>query len=166
MTSTIYVLDTNIFIDAAQRYYSFDLVPGFWDKLIDLAKNRKIVSIDKVKEEIDNGKEKDSLRLWADNKFQEWFLSTEQPDVINAYREIIEWVAGQNQLLTKAKEEFASCADGWLIAYAKAYGYIVVTDETKDLKCRNRVKIPNVCLAFDIPYVNTFQMLRQLNVKM
>ena len=28
-----------------------------------------------------------------------------------------------------------------------------------------KVPIPNVCLEFDIPYVNTFEMLNDLNVR-
>jgi hypothetical protein len=30
-----YLLDTNVFITAKQRYYGFQLCPGFWDWLID-----------------------------------------------------------------------------------------------------------------------------------
>ena len=26
----MYVLDTNVFIDAANAYYAFDLAPGYW----------------------------------------------------------------------------------------------------------------------------------------
>ncbi len=29
-----YVLDANVFIDAHQNYYAFDICPGFWNALI------------------------------------------------------------------------------------------------------------------------------------
>ena len=29
----MYLLDTNVFIEAKNRYYSFDLAPGFWEWL-------------------------------------------------------------------------------------------------------------------------------------
>ena len=32
----MYVLDTNVFIDAANAYYAFDLAPGYWDFLVQL----------------------------------------------------------------------------------------------------------------------------------
>ena len=32
----MYVLDTNVFIDAANAYYAFDLAPGYWDFLVRL----------------------------------------------------------------------------------------------------------------------------------
>ena len=30
----MYVLDSNTFIDAKNRYYGFDIVPSFWNELI------------------------------------------------------------------------------------------------------------------------------------
>jgi len=30
----VYVLDANMCIEAAQRYYAFDLAPGFWQALL------------------------------------------------------------------------------------------------------------------------------------
>jgi hypothetical protein len=29
-----YLLDSNVFIEAYRRYYSFDICPGFWDCLV------------------------------------------------------------------------------------------------------------------------------------
>lgn len=29
----MYLLDANVFIEAKNRYYGFDLAPGFWDWL-------------------------------------------------------------------------------------------------------------------------------------
>jgi len=50
-----YVLDTNVFIDASRSYYSFEFGSKFWDFLIDNARNNKIISIDKVYDEIKQG---------------------------------------------------------------------------------------------------------------
>lgn len=33
MSDAIFLLDTNVFIEAHQRYYGLDLCPGFWDAL-------------------------------------------------------------------------------------------------------------------------------------
>jgi len=48
----VYVLDANVFIEAAQRYYAFDLAPGFWQALLDHAKDGRIQSIDRVSVEL------------------------------------------------------------------------------------------------------------------
>ncbi|HHX95367.1 MAG TPA: DUF4411 family protein, partial [Clostridia bacterium] len=65
-----------------------------------------------------------------------------------------------------AKAEFASVADSWLIAYSKAYDFTIVTNEQYQPHIKRRIPIPNVCNAFSIDCVNTFEMLRALNVKL
>ena len=75
------------------------------------------------------------------------------------------WSQGQAQFTDAAKAEFASVADGWLVAYALAKGCVVVTLEQFDAKIRRRVKVPNACQAFGVKYVDTFQMMRELGVR-
>ena len=60
---------------------------------------------------------------------------------------------------------FAQGADGWLVACAKQNGYKVVTQEVLDPLRKNGVPIPNVCQAFNVSFVDTFKMLRELDVK-
>ena len=50
----MYVLDTNVFIDAANAYYAFDLAPGYWDFLVQLFDSHHAVSIKSVYDEIDS----------------------------------------------------------------------------------------------------------------
>jgi hypothetical protein len=158
-----FVLDTNVFISAMRGYYAFDLAPGFWKSLEGHAENGRILSIDYVKEELERGK--DQLAQWAKNDFSHAFISTDDKDVQESYREIMTWVQGQDQFLDAAKAEFARGADGWLVAYAKAKGCIVVTLETIDPDIKRKVKIPNVCQAFSVQFVDTFEMLRRLGVQ-
>jgi hypothetical protein len=75
------------------------------------------------------------------------------------------WVQAQNQFSPAAKADFANGADGWLVAYARAKGCVVVTQEVPAPDARRKVPIPNVCQAFDVPFVNTFEMLRALGVQ-
>ena len=76
------------------------------------------------------------------------------------------WVQGQDQFSDAAKADFARGADGWLVAYAKAKGCIVVTLETINLDIKRKVPIPNVCQAFGVQFVDTFEMLRRLGVQL
>ncbi|MFN8864329.1 MAG: DUF4411 family protein [Flavobacteriales bacterium] len=48
----VYVLDSNFFIQAHRVYYPIDVASGFWDKVMQLAHERKVISIDKVKAEL------------------------------------------------------------------------------------------------------------------
>ena len=84
MTSApTYILDANVFIEAAKRYYAFDIAPLFWDGLKLHANAGRVKSIDRVKDEIDRGN--DQLKDWANNDFHLWFDSTDVGDVISEY---------------------------------------------------------------------------------
>ena len=159
----IYLLDANVFIEAANRYYAFDLVGSFWKELVNKAEEGRIESIDKVKSEI-NDKE-DQLQEWADSDFLPWFMATGQADVLTTYGKIMRWT-DDGVFSDKAKKDFAdqSKADAWIVAYAMAKRRVVVTHEQYEPNAKRRVLIPNVCHMFGIRYLNTFQMLRELNI--
>jgi hypothetical protein len=125
MADTRYLLDSNIFMTAVRQYYPFDLVPGFWRCLEEHAKTGRVQSIDHVKEELLRGK--DDLADWAKNVFDGAFAPTSDPDVLAVFGQIMAWAQSQSQFMPAAKAEFAGCADGWLVAYAKVHGFVVVT---------------------------------------
>lgn len=85
--------------------------------------------------------------------------------MIELFSSVIAWVNAQPQFAQAAKAEFASVADGWLVAYAKVNGMTVVTHEEFAPDVKKRVPLPNVCIEFDVEYVNTFEMLNDLGVK-
>jgi hypothetical protein len=162
----VYVLDSDVFMTAARTYYAFDLVPAFWQELVQQAHNGRLRSIDRVKDEIGRGKDK--LAQWAKNDFRGWFAPTDVDSIIQEYRSVMKWGLGHGQFTDAAKAEFADerNADPWLVAYAKATGGIVVTNEKFDANVRRRIKIPNVCHAFGVAYVDVFQMLRALGLRL
>jgi hypothetical protein len=75
------------------------------------------------------------------------------------------WVQDQSQYTAAAKAEFANEPDGWLVAYAMAKGRTVVTHEVLASDARRNVPIPNLCEPFQIRYIDTFVMLRELEVR-
>ncbi|MDC3411862.1 DUF4411 family protein [Aquibacillus sp. 3ASR75-11] len=160
-----YLLDANVFIEAHRRYYAFDIAPSFWTTLQKLAEDEKIISIDRVKGEIIGSDQEDLLGKWANDSFSKWFMSTDDEKVFDAFGQVINWAQTNEQFHESAKSEFASVADSWLVAYAKAYNLTVVTHEEFKREIKKRILIPNVCRAFEIPYINTFEMLRRLNAR-
>lgn len=163
MAGAVYVLDANVFIEAARRYYAFDLVPAFWVGLEKYAQSGQILSIDRVKAELANGK--DELATWTKHTWNNAFQPTDEPAVIRAFGHIMNWV--QTQPYTDAaKAELADCADGWLVAYAMVHATVVVTHEVFSVDKKNRVKIPNLCKQFNVRYINTFEMLRELGTRL
>lgn len=159
-----YVLDSNVFIEAHKRYYAFDICPGFWEWLSHRSTRSGIVSIDRVKAEI-VGYE-DPLSDWAESTAPpELFVSTEEQDVVKAHGRVMDWVRENPQFRPQARRKFAVGADGWLVAYAIVYDAVLLTDEVYDKDAKKVVKIPNVCKEFGVCYMNTFKMLRQLQVR-
>ena len=162
MTSK-YLLDANVFIEAHKRYYAFDIAPAFWNNLALVAQDGLVMSIDKVYDEIDTKNRE--LKEWAASSFKEW-KNTKQRDVVDGYARIIQWTKGQN-FKEAAVAEFADSnnADAWVISYALTKKLTVVTEERLNLNSKRRVLIPNVCEEFNIRYVDTFQMLRELGIR-
>ncbi len=156
-----YILDANIFIEAKRRYYAFDLCPGFWKSLLYHNSKGNLVSIDRVKKELLEGK--DNLATWS-KQAAGLFASTESKLVTTAYRDIIQWVQSQERFFDAAKSRFADDPDAWVIAYAKANNVVVATEEKSAPKSRKEVKIPDVCKHFNIKSTDTFDMLRKLEV--
>ena len=164
MAQVSYVLDANVFVEAARRYYAFDLVPRFWECLRKHAVDGRVLSIDRVKGELEQGN--DELAEWVTRSFAEAFASTDDANVVEAFREIMAWVHSQDQFTDPVKTQFAASADGWLVAYARVHECTVVTHESFSADVKSKVKIPNVCKAFEVPWVDTFAMLRGLGAKL
>ena len=157
-----FVLDANVFIEAHQKYYAFDICPGFWLALVRQHDARRVFSIDKIKDELVG--QNDALSEWAAETAPDtFFKGTADIDVANAYRQMVNWAQAEQQFTPQAKAAFAAVADGWVVAYAKANGLIVVTHEEFAPDAQKKVPIPNVCLEFEVAYCNTFKMLRELS---
>ena len=159
--SKCFVLDANVFITAHQQYYRFDVCPGFWDALVRQHEAQRACSIDKVRDEL--FELNDELTRWAKRKaLESFFKGTADKAVIDAFRQMVNWVQSQDQFTSEAKAEFASVADGWVVAYAMANDLTVVTLEEYAADVKRKVPIPNICLEFKVPYVNTFEMLEAM----
>ena len=158
-----YLLDANAFIEAKNRYYGFDICPGFWSSLLAQHDAKRIVSIDRIAEELKE--QDDEVKNWVGNIATDtFFKKTEDQAVIDMFQKMVNWAYGQSQFTESAKTEFASVADGWVVAYAAVNGLIVVTHE-QFADAKRKIPIPNVCIEFDVEYVNTFEMLRALGEK-
>ena len=159
----VFVLDTNVFIEANRRYYAQSLCPGFWECLKHYCTEGHVLSIDRVRTEILINA--DDLSDWINRTQVELFVSTADPLIVNAFTEMMDWVQRNQQFQHQAKEEFASVADGWLAAYARVHNAVVVTHEALRPDARKRVPLPNVCRQFRVDWQDTFEMLSDLNVR-
>src|ERR1017187_10012537 len=62
--------------------------------------------------------------------------------------------------------DFLAKADCWIIAHAVAKRGTVVTRESKVDKTSQTPKVPNVCETFDVPFIQTFELLKLLKFKL
>lgn len=151
-----YLLDANVFIQAKRLHYGMDFCPAFWDWLNEQNRAGHVFSIKKVAEELAAGN--DDLSTWAAQMGDKFFLSPD-PSMLSALSEVSQWVQGQNYR-PAAVSTFLQDADYYLIAYALAHQYVVVTHEVPSDGVR-QVKIPNVCIGMQVEYMTPFQMLRK-----
>lgn len=159
-----FLIDADVFIQAYRQYYPFEVVPGFWEALIRYHRNGRLASIDRVKRELELGK--DDLARWAAREMPPGaWLRTDQPAVVQQYGKIMTWVQAQQQFMPAAKADFARGADGWLVAYAKVEDWRVVTQEVAAPDAKKKVPIPNVCQEFGVAFGNVFGMLKQLGAR-
>lgn len=160
-----YILDSNFFIQAHRSIYPLDVVQSFWLKVKKLSEDGTIVSVDKVKKEIfDNSAHEDDLKLWCDSNLpSDFFITTDS--VLNNYISIVSWANSMSHhYAANAIQDFleTDLADPWLVAFAMSNNWTIVTYEKSEPNRKNRIKIPEVCNKFNIRYINTIEMLREL----
>jgi len=161
----IFVVDSDIFITAKNLYYAFDICPGFWESLIHHHMKGRVFSIDRVRSELLAGRKTEDLVAWVKDKLPaSFFLEVDTEAVASAYTEIMMWAQRHPVYFDYAKAKFATGADGWLVAYAKVHGAIVVTNEQPAPGSKKEIKLPDVCDRFGVKRENVFSMLRALKV--
>ena len=152
----MYVLDTNVFIDAANAYYAFDLAPGYWDFLVQLFDSHHAVSVKSVFDELGEAGDGDPLKDWARANKQHFVAPDSR--VVACYQRVIAWA--KNNYDSPAVVEFQRVADSWIVAHALAHGWVVVTHEKSAPRSKRRIKIPDACVALGVECLNPFMMLR------
>lgn len=159
-----YLLDANFFIQAHRVYYPFDVVPGFWNSLIELANAGTVGSIDKVGAELFTNE--DDLAVWCQDHLPENFFG-DSTQAIPQYRFVIQWAINRQQYTQPALDHFANAAvaDAWLAAVALKSGAVLVTHEVSSPDSKSSIKLPDVCIAHGVRYVNTISMYRELGLK-
>ena len=111
-TAAIFVLDANVFIEAATRYYAFDLTPAFWEQLVAHGNAGRLCTVKRVADEIAFP---DELRAWLDSSFLACIKDSSTPATMSHYAALMQWAQGQ-PFTDAAKDEFAAVADAWLVA--------------------------------------------------
>jgi hypothetical protein len=158
---TCYLLDANVFIQAKNWGYDFDLVPAFWTWTEQRHSLGTVYTVEKVAAEVEDGN--DQLATWMTNQPKTFKLGLESVDVASL-QTLSSWVAGQSYK-PGAVAEFLSAGDYYITAQAHARGWTVVTHEQPRPASSKKVKIPDVCNGTGVAWLSPFQMLKNENVK-
>jgi hypothetical protein len=159
-----FLIDSNVFIQAKNFHYRFGFCQGFWQWLTEAHHAGLIFSIDKVRQELNDGDKNDPVRLWVDDLPESFFIAdTHDIAVMQAYRQVMQWNVSNNHYRQQAKDEFARFdkADAFLIAAAKAHGFIVVTHEASKPESKRRVLIPDAGNEFNVKSIMIYDLLSQ-----
>ncbi|HEX7236441.1 MAG TPA: DUF4411 family protein [Gammaproteobacteria bacterium] len=122
-----------------ERYYAFDICPGFWNGVLREHHDGRVRSIDRIKNELLLGRKDEDLVLWVTNEVPPSFFGDSNADqVSSAFADVMLWVQRTTQYLDRAKAKFATEADGWLVAYSMVNESTVVTNEQPRPESRSR----------------------------
>ena len=154
----IYCLDTNVFIQAWTKYYHIDFFGDYWRKLDELAQAGVVFATSEVKREID--KIDDTLKDWLGER--DYFFKDIDDSVQSCIAEVFQ-DPNHHRLVDSTKQR--SIADPWVIAHAMAEDAIVVTKEQFEINTTKRIKIPNVCEAMGVEWIDDFEMVRRLGMQ-
>ncbi|TXJ41041.1 DUF4411 family protein [Brachyspira pilosicoli] len=146
----IYCLDTNFFIELWNKHYSPEMFIDFWDKLIDIAKDKKCYIPIQVYEEIiqiDDNVEKYIKR----NK--DFFVCSYTEEIESNLSSLYQDEYTYNLIDNKKLKNYA---DIFVLAYAKHYNSIVVTFDGKLINC---------CKNHNIEYIYPYDFIKKNNFK-
>ena len=170
-TDEKFLIDSNTFMTAARQFYSYDIVPTFWEIFDQEIVNGNIVLLDLVLDELNEGN--DLLKKWVYER-RDMFIQCKHKDrkVIDKYTEVMQFINDCGFYNDKGLARWADerIADPWIIAAAKAYDYTIVTFEVpasglNENQKIGKVKIPDVAKYFKVEVINLYEMMRRLRLK-
>lgn len=153
-----YWIDSDVFIQAKNGPYGFDIAPGFWAVLDRMNGMGLVASSTLARDELMAGN--DELADWARERGATAMFVEPDEGTQASFQRVAQHVRGRYAENQAAK--FLSGADPWLIAHSMSSGGKVVTQETRVGDNSEQVKIPNVCDFFGVESLNMYQMLREL----
>lgn len=158
----MYLLDANTYIQAKNLHYQMSFCPAYWAWLDQQYAMSALASIRTVYDELSDGD--DELSDWVKDR-KDQFIPVSDDDIQQKFAEVVQHVAELEGKKQEFVADFLSKADPWLVATAAVIGGTVVTHEIPVPENSTKVKIPNICDAFGVPYITTFQLLNQLEAQ-
>jgi len=157
----IYLLDTNVLIDANRDYYPLHRVAEFWEWLVFMGNKGLVKMPIEFYEEVSEGTD-ELAKFMRKAEVKSALLFIEEVDSSLVSKVVDDGYA--NNLTDDETEKLGR--DPFLIAYClkdKENRCIVTTENSKPRQQRANRHIPDVCSFFDVQCLNTFQFISELN---
>ena len=168
-----YLMDTNSFVTPSRLYYQFSMFPRYWDYIREKLEDGTIVLLDKVKDEILAPGKKDELAVWLEGIEVANLINHKEQEIINVYAGVMKSIQKDRCYKESAISAWSenSTADPWIIAAAKVYGLSIVTFESHNnnlntINPSRQAKIPDIAEKFNVPVMDLFNMLKELQFRM
>ncbi len=146
-----YSVDASILIEGWRRQFPPDIVPGLWEGLDELIQAGHFRATEEVLYELER----------KDDEVYEW--AQQRPDLFIPIDEniqaIVSEILSQHRTLIDSRRNRSS-ADPFVIALARQYSCVVLTDEQPTGSSR-RPHIPDVCSAYGIVFDNLLGFIRR-----
>lgn len=158
----MYILDSDVLIQAHREYYSFSLCPAFWDWLVAEGAANRLASIDPVREELMKGR--DELSEWAEmnpgffRPIDSHTLSVGAPKTSKWARECT-----SPKYTIAAISDFFGKADFHLISFCLAHGHTLISREQTN-NSAGRIMIGNACRDLKVCRATLFKALQESGV--
>ena len=158
----MYLVDANVLIEAKNRYYAFDIAPGFWAWLEGAHAAGEVGSIETVHKELVSGNDELADRARANSSF---FQPIDQATTSH-FPALTAWAVSRPFTPAALAAFTGNQADYQLVAHARGHNHVLVTHELPEPNSRKRVKIPDACAAIGATYMNPFEMMRRTGAKL
>ena len=109
---------------------------------------------------VNNEDPRDELANWIKTRRQSGLFVDPNTDVQKAMKTVADHAIGNYE--QQHAGHFLSGADPWLIAHAIQSKGVVVTHESARRPQAKAARIPDVCHAFKVPCIDTYEMLDRL----
>ena len=136
----MYLLDSDVFIQAKNLHYGFDIVPAWWDWLSQSHHAERVFTVEACRDEVMAGA--DELSTWMANQPASFAIKPQASDQ-PALTQVSQWAANAAQYRQGAAAQFLAAGDYFLVSQALSLGYTVVTHEEPAPLGKTRIKIVN-----------------------
>ncbi len=153
----MYLLDSDVFIQAKNRHYGFDIVPAWWDWLVQAHQAGRVFTVEACRDEVVDGA--DELATWMAAQPATFALNPQGSDQPSLQR-VSQWAVGSAQYDQGAAAQFLAAGDYFLVSQALSLGHTVVTHEEPAPFGKKRIKIPDACNAVRVAWMPPWRMLR------